>query len=117
MLNKKTINLTVSSPKTPFELTISTCDGFFIARKTILSNSARFCLLTNACCLRLSARYQNQTIVKNYFISSCRCQNVFANFVFTLIPPPSPTPTPQYFTLIDKNYGLPVQNAILNFTN
>ena len=111
----KTINLIVNSSNAPFTLTISTCSGFFIARRTIVSNSARFCLKTNACCLRFSAKYQNQTIVKSYVVSNCKCQSVVANFNFTpIIPTPQPT---QNFTLTDENYGLPVKNAVLNFNN
>ena len=114
MPNFKTISLTVSSNKYPFSFTISTCSGFFIAKRTITSAS-RFCLRTNACCLRLVGKYQNQTIVKSYLVSNCRCQNVFAYFNFFQI---NPIPTPvQTFTLTDANYGLPVKEAILNFSN
>ena len=113
MQNFKTISLTVLSNKYPFELTISTCSGLFIARRQITSAS-RFCLRTNACCLRLVGQYQNQTIVKSYVVSNCSCQLVLANFNFTLVTTPQPLQT---FTLLDQNYGLPVNTALLNFKN
>ena len=62
MFNQKIINLIVSSNRKPFEITISTCNGQFIGRKNIRSDTARFCLATNACCLKISGKYQNETI-------------------------------------------------------
>ena len=97
----------------PFEITISTCNGQFIGRKNIRSDTAKFCLVTNACCLKISGKYQNETIVKTYIVSNCMCQTVFASFNFSDIT----TPQPQVFNLIDENYGLPVENATLDFNS
>ena len=110
----KHVNLTVFSSNTPYELTIATCNGQFIARRTVSSNPTSFCLCTNACCIKLIAKYQNETITKTTNLPNCFCQNLSAVFNFS---PPTPQPLTQVFTLTDKNYNLPVKNAVLNFEN
>lgn len=114
MFNLKIINLIVSSSTTPYELTISTCDGNFIARRTINSTSVRFCLYTNACCIKFTAKYRNQTIVKSMLLQNCKCQTRGVNFNFV---PIMPTQQPQTFILLDANYSFPIAYAELNFKN
>lgn len=117
MHNKKIINLIVSSSSVPFNLTILTCNGLFISKKTIASKTTKLCLCTKTCCLKLVANYQNQTLVKRVNLFNVRCQNIVAHFnFFTLAPTPPPQPQKQNFVLLDKNYNLPISNAVLSFT-
>ncbi len=106
----KTINLVVVSSKTPYTLTISDCNRNLIAKRTVLSQTASFCLTTNLCCIRILGTFDNQTIVKTVNLSNCKCQRITASFGFS-----SPQPVLQTFALTDENYGLPVENAVLNF--
>ena len=107
----KYVNLTIFSSKTPYDLNISTCNGQFIAKKKPISNPLSFCLCTTACCLKLIAKAQNETIIKTISLQNCRCQEYSVGFSFM---PLIPTPAEQIFLLIDKNYNLPVKNAIIN---
>ena len=107
----KTINLIVYSSNAPFEFTILTCNNNFIAKNTVNSSPTQLCLITNSCCLKFIAKYQNQTIVKSYIPSNCRCQNLTVGFSFSALE----TQPIQKFTLTDTTYGIPVTNAILNF--
>ena len=115
MLNKKIINLILSSSSVPYELTITSGNGLIFAKKIIYSNKSRVCLCTNSCTLRLIAKYQNQTLVKSTVLQNLKYQTIIAIFNFTLVTPNN-IPTPQNFNLFDKNYNLPIKNATLNFT-
>ena len=111
MLYKK-INLIIFSSNTPYQLTISTCQGQFIAKKNISTNPVKYCLCTTSCCLKLSAKYQNQTITKVINLSNKFCQNFIVNFNFTL---PISQPVINNFILKDALYSLPINEAILSF--
>ena len=108
----KNANLTIFSSKTPFELTIATCNGQFITRKAINLNPSSFCLCTTACCIKLIAKYKNETITKSAILQNCHCQNLNVSFSFYS---PQPSPQVQTFNLLDKTYNFPIKNAILNF--
>ena len=116
MTNFKTVNLIVSSSQTPFEITISSCSNNFISRRKVFSNSSSFCLCTNACCLKVSGKYNNQIIVKQVILGCCSCQRVAVSFNFNTLQPLPPSQT-QIFSLTDKTYNFPIPDAILNFQN
>ena len=108
----KNLRLNFFSSNIPCKITISTCDGNLIAQKTINSNFYSFCVCTNACCIFVQAKFNNQAITKKILLCDCKCKSYSINFNFVL---PLPQPALQTITLVDANYGLPIKNAILGF--
>ena len=109
----KRVLLNIFSSNIPYELSIISNNGIQILNKTINSANEKICLWTNLSILNLRARYNNQIIYQRIHLNCRSCQVVNTSFSFIIFPPQEALDT---FTLNDLNYGLPVPNAILNFS-
>ena len=104
----KKVFLKVYSSKTPCQISVLSCHGCPIKTETICSSFSEICFYTTSSLIFVNAKYNCQTICKKICLKNCCCQNVCVNFDFN-------EETEQIITLSDANYGLPVENAILNF--
>ena len=84
----------------------------FITRRRIKTRYEQIAICTRDCDIKLIATYGNQTIIKRLDLSNYSCKNIDIDFYF-------PLPISQVFyqtiLLLDANYSLPVNIAVLNF--
>ena len=110
----KSVCLNIACFKTPYQLTILLDDCVVIENATIKQCFNTFCLQTNKKKLKIFAKYQNYTLCKEICLNGCRCQDIYASFLFsTKILQNSNV----RITLSDANYGFPIARAMLNFSN
>lgn len=104
--------LNIFCSKTPCELTILTCNGFVIKRLTLNKSCSKVCVCTKEKNIKLQAKNESQTIYQEIKICNFLFQNIFVSFGFHAI---LPARINTFITLHDKNYGFPVDKAILKF--
>ena len=110
LMNKK-ICFNFASSKSPFEVIISNSKNIVLARKTICGNYLSFCVCTSWKNIKVIARHENVSILKQFNLNNCPCQKLDVSIDF-----PSRICHRQMFRLCDACYNLPVSNAILTFT-
>ena len=108
----KRIKINVFCSKTPCLLTILSCDGKIIKKIKTKTKNTKICICTKERCVKLMAKYGNQIVFHKICVKGRLCQNVFVNFAFANIFSQKVFNT---IILSDKNYGLPVTIASLNF--
>ncbi len=97
-----------------YELTVY--DGERVFRKRVDGGNGRLCLCPCSPCLRVIATpRQSGYTATLYFWVDARCQReVKLYFAFPqTTPPPTPPVAVNTFTLTDRNYGLPIDGALL----
>ena len=103
----KQVILKLFCSNAPCQVTILNCYNEIVKVCNVLCYS-EICICTRGCWIKVLARYQNQTICRIICLQCRLCQCVSAGFVFT-------TPSQVLIKLADRNYGLPIANAILSF--
>ena len=109
----KTVKLNIFCSKTPFELTIMSCDGRVIKNRVIKTKCTTIYVHTRQRYIRLFAWYNNQTVYHKICLTNAKCQNIFVNFAFKKVF------SKMVFSIIkmtDSIYGLPVKSASFKFT-
>lgn len=106
----KKIIFYVFSTRTPIRATIHTLGGEVIYDKILATNQSKICVCCceNKIAINLNYNMQNQT--QYYVLTDHKCQffNVYFNINEQLT-------TQQTIFLLDKNYDLPINSAILTF--
>ena len=105
----KTVKFFVYTTKIPANIKIYLLDGEVILNKTLNKNQSIICV---CCCkgkIAINLKYKNQSKTQYFVITNCKYQffSVYFNFNNFL--------TPQTIFLLDKNYNLPINSAILTF--
>ncbi len=110
-MNLKSIILLINCYNYPCDLTISYNNKPIKCAK-INSYYSKICFRTKHNRVMLKAKHNNKIIYKTIYLTNLRCQKIYVTFDFKK----------NIFTkriylikLIDKNYRLPVSNALLNF--
>lgn len=110
---KKYINIWIYSNKIPFELDFAFKNGLIIQSKVVTLSKSCTTICLNCCTdsIKLIAHYQNQIQIKEIYLSKCICQNIVVGYYFY-----NQQNNMQYFTLYDRNYNIPISQAILNLS-
>ena len=108
----KSVFININSFSKPSCLMIIDDDYNIIKKAKINSFCSKICICTKSHKLKLIASYSCQAIYKTICLNNFKCQNIFVNFKLNAI---SQQKAYNVITLLDANYGLPVENAILCF--
>ena len=103
----KSVSLKIFCSHAPCQVQIYDGSGTLLKTCTVMCRST-ICLCTASCTLKVVAQYQGQTLCQIICLRCWPYQTAWASFCFRV-------PTPVLITLRDRNYGLPVPSANLNF--
>lgn len=104
------IKICVFSSKNPFKIKIRGLDGKLYLQNLINRNWMEFWLCNTNKAISVRAEWQGQVQTAYFKPLKTMCQRV--NFCFQFN---TPQPSQQKIILLDKNYDIPIQSAILNF--